>query len=394
MRRSIATSFGLLFLGVALGAVLRFNQVTPLGVNAGNATHAHSHTLYWGWAGLMLFTLFFERVGATGRGARIVLGALGLQALATFFVFLHSGYGKPGVVLSALTLLPFLAAVITFFRAAWGKRGADLSFLRAAVIYVVLAYVSAISRVVLKVLQIDDPVLAALAVHLFLGAFGAFFTLGVMGLTIKNLGRAAPHPDPLPAGAGRGSLALVLGLTAPLIIWPQILTLPGIDGPLLGLAKISAIILLIPAAAWSAWVWRASAHSDQRWLWRSAAFCWSTGVLLLALVASSALSQLIIGHHAVILVVHLQTLGVVTSSLLLFIEARHPAPSSRALWTHQAGLALMLSGLGWAALSPGRPSLVLAALGGVIVVAGQAWSAARFLLPHFQEDVDLVRQAS
>ena len=204
MNRSIATSFGLLFLGVGVGAVLRFNQVLPLGVNAGNATHAHSHTLYWGWAGLMLFTLFFERVGATGRGARLVLGALAVQALGAFFVFLHSGYSKPGVVLSALTLLPFLAAVITFFRAARGKRGADLSFLRAAVIYVVFAYVSAISRVVLKVSGVDDPVLAALAVHLFLGAFGAFFTLGVMGLTVSHLGARGPHPPPPPPAGGWG----------------------------------------------------------------------------------------------------------------------------------------------------------------------------------------------
>jgi hypothetical protein len=370
MNRSIATSFGLLFLGVGLGAALRFDQVVPLGLNAGNATHAHSHTLYWGWAGLMSFTLFFERVGATGRGARAVLGALALQALATFFVFLHSGYGKPGVVLSALTLLPFLAAVVTFFRAARGKRGADLSFLRAAVIYVLIAYVSALSRVVLKVLAVDDPVLAALAVHLFLGAFGAFFTLGVMGLTIRHLGAPAPHS---------GALALVFGLGAPAMLFPQLLTVYGVSGALLGLARLAALLMLLPAAAWSAWVWCASANSNQRWLWRSAAFCWSAGVLLLALVASGALSELIIGRHAVVLVVHLQTLGVVTSSLLLLIEARHRAPSPRALWTHQAGLALMLCGLGWAALSPGRPSLVLAALGGVVVVIGQAWSAARFL---------------
>jgi hypothetical protein len=304
----------------------------------------------------------------------VVLGALAMQALATFFVFLHSGYGKPGVVLSALTLLPFLGAVVMFFRAARGKRGADLSFLRAAVIYVVVAYVSALSRVVLKVMHVDDPVLGSLAVHFFLGAFGAFFTLGVMGLTVRAL---APQPA--------SELALVLGFSAPLIIWPQLLTVPGLSDSIAAVAKLSASILLIPAAAWSAWVWRASADSTRRWLWRSAAFSWSAGVLILALVASGAMSELIIGRHAVIFVVHLQTLGVVTSSLLLLVEARRPNPSSRALWTHQAGLALMLCGLGWAALSPGRPSLVLAALGGVVLIAGQAWSAARFLFPRFQD---------
>jgi hypothetical protein len=189
-------------------------------------------------------------------------------------------------------------------------------------------------------------------------------------------------------------LAIVLGLSAPLIVLPQLLTVYGVSGPLLGLARLAALIMLIPAAAWSAWVWSASANSAQRWLWRSAALCWSTGVLLFALVASGALSELIVGRHAVIFVVHLQTLGVVTSSLLLLIEARHPNPASRALWTHQAGLALMLAGLGWAALSPGRPGLVLAALGGVAVVAGQAWAAARFFFPRFQTSGQPVRQTT
>lgn len=371
MNRALAAAFGLLLLGVGLGAVLRFGQLSPMALDAGHATHAHSHTLYWGWAGLALFTLFFETVGATGRGARLVLGALAAQGLATFVVFLRSGYAGPGVVLSALTLLPFFAAVVIFLRAARSFRGAEVAFLRAAAGYVVLAYVSALGRVVLKVMHIDDPVLAAVTVHLFLGAFGAFFSLGVMGLTVRALGM---KPGPL--------LGVVLGIGAPLLMWPAALTLPGLDQhPGLGaLARFSAVVLLVPAAAWSAWVWQASAASAQRWLWRSASFAWALGVLLFALLATGGLSALVMNRHAVVLAVHLQTLGVVTSSLLLLLELRSAQPSTHALWTHQAGLALMLCGLGSAALWPGRVGLVLAALGGVALVTGQAWAAVRFVL--------------
>jgi hypothetical protein len=49
---------------------------------------------------------------------------------------------------------------------------------------------------------------------------------------------------------------------------------------------------------------------------------------------------------------------------------------------------------GWAALSPGGPSLALAAIGGVVVIAGQAWSAARFLFPRFAESGAPLRQVS
>lgn len=369
LNRSLLAAFGLLLLGVGLGAVLRWGQVTPLeGLDVGTATHAHSHTLYFGWAGLALFTLFFERVGATGRFARLVLGALAVQGGATFFVFLRWGYQRPGVVLAASTLVPFLAAVVVFLRAARGQRGVDLPFLRAATVYVLLAYVSAMSRVVLQVRHLDDELLAALSVHLFLGAFGAFFVLGVMGLTVRALGATS---SPL--------LGVVLGVGAPLLALPSALTVPGVEGSAVGgLARLAALGLLVPAAGWSVWVWRHSGASPQRWLWRSAALAWSLGVLLFALVATGALASLVTQRHAVVMVVHLQTLGVVTASLLLLLELRLPRPSLRALWAHQAAVGTMLAGLAVATFWPGPIALVLAALGGVGAVSAQAWAAGRF----------------
>lgn len=371
MNRALSTALGLLLLGVALGAVLRVGQVTLLdGVPVGNATHAHSHTLYFGWAGLALFTLFFERVGATGRFARAVLGALAVQGLLTFFVFYRFGYERPGVVLAAATLFPFLVALGVFFRAARGQRAADVQFLRAASVYVLLAYASAVSRVVFKVMHLDDPLLAALAVHLFLGSFGAFFVLGVMGLMVRGLGeRSAPSP----------ALALVLGLGAPLLALPSVLTVPGVaQSALGGLARVAALLLLAPAAAWVVWVFRHSAGRPERWLWRSAALAFCLSSLLLALVATGALGQLVLHRHAVVLVVHLQTLGVVTAPLLLLLELRLPRPSLRALWLHQAGIATLLGGLGVATFAAGPLGLWLAALGGLGVVGAQAWTAARF----------------
>lgn len=369
-RRALSAALGLLLLGVGLGAVLRLGQLTPLGLHVGNATHAHSHTLYWGWAGLGLFALFFERIGLSGRLVKGVLAALALQALATFFVFLRFGYGTPGVVLSAATLGPFLAAVVLFLHGARGMRGGDLPFLRAAVVYVVLAYVSALSRVVLKVRGVDDPFLAALAVHFFLGTFGAFFVLGVMGLTVRALG-----------GAPGRLLGVGLGVAAPLLAWPSVLTVPGVAGTALGdWVRVAAVVMLVPGAAWSAWVWKHSVGRADRWLWRSAAFAWSLGVLAFALVASGALEDLVLIRHAVVLVVHLQTLGVVSSSLLLLLEVRRFRASFTALWLHQGALAVMLAGLGVAALWPSRLGLALAAAGGLGVVAAQAWAAARFWL--------------
>ncbi|MFZ5442234.1 MAG: hypothetical protein ACOZQL_19655, partial [Myxococcota bacterium] len=179
----------LLLLGVCLGAILRVAQVLPLGeLRYANATHAHSHTLYWGWAGLGLFALFFERLEVKGRLAALALGGVTAVGLLTFGIFWAWGYARPAIVLSAASVVPFGLAMALTWRALGRARGADVPFLRAAVVFVALSYASALSRVVLKVLHVDDPLYAALAVHGFLGTFGAFFTLGVMGLTVRWLG--------------------------------------------------------------------------------------------------------------------------------------------------------------------------------------------------------------
>lgn len=370
MNKVLAASLGVLVLGVTLGLLVRFGQLAPLGLPAENATHAHSHALYWGWAGLALFALFFERVGLTGRGAQLVLGALAVMGFATLGVFTRFGYGKPGVILSAATVVPFLSGVVMFLRAARGRREADVVFLRAAVLFVVLAYVSAISRVVLRQQLNAEPMWAALAVHLFLGAFGAFFVLGLMGLTVRALGVA---PSQL--------LGVVLGMTVPLITWPSVLPIPGIEHTALGpIARLAAVLMIIPAAAWTVWLFNATAGKQREgFFFRSATVCWTTSVLLLALVATGALDTLVHNRHAVVLAVHLQTLGVVTASLLLLLEKRLPAPSFHALALHQAGVALMLGALGVMALWPSRPALVFVALGGAVTLAAQVWSAARFL---------------
>lgn len=367
MSRFFAIALGLLIGGVALGLALRFGQLVPLGVPAQNATHAHSHALYWGWAGLALFTFFFERVGLTGRWPKVVLALLSLQSLATLGVFYRFGYERPGVVLSALTLVPFLSAVVMFLVAARGKREADLSFLRAATLFVVLAYVSALGRVVIKVMAVADPIWAALAVHVFLGAFGAFFVLGLMGLTVRAL------------GPSRGRvLGLVLGTSAPLIAWPSLLSIPGIEHTVLGpVAQLAAVAMVVPGAAWLAWVWRASSGDEGRFFWRSAAACWATSVLLFALVSTGAMDGLVHNRHAVVLAVHLQTLGVVTSSLLLLILRRLSVSARGPLALHQAGVGLMLAALGAAALMPSRLALWSAGVAGALAFAAQLWITVR-----------------
>lgn len=366
----LRAALGLLGLGVGTGALLRWSQLSPVpGLHFGNALHAHSHTLYFGWAGLALFTLFFERVGATGRFARGVLASLVALGLATFAVFLHSGYSRPGIVLAAASVVPFGVAVGVVWHGLRRVRGADLPFLRAAVAWVLVSYVAAISRVVLKVAGVTDPVWAGLAVHLFLGAFGAFFVLGVMGLFVRALGAPATR-----------ELRLVLGLGAPLLAWPAALVVPNLETtPLAGLARLSSVVLLVPAVAWLRWLWRASAARAalERAVLRSTALAWTLTVAGSALLGLGILREVVLRRHVVVAGIHLAVLGVVTAGLLILLERRRAEPAWHAVTAHQASLAVMLLGLVLAPWWP-RPGLLLALGGGLLVVVAQAWAAARF----------------
>jgi len=61
-------SLALYVLATSLGLLLRVSFIQPLPwLHFGHALHAHSHTLYFGWAGLGLLTLAYEQVGATWR---------------------------------------------------------------------------------------------------------------------------------------------------------------------------------------------------------------------------------------------------------------------------------------------------------------------------------------
>ena len=67
-RTFLSLSLALYVLATSLGLLLRVSFIQPLPwLHFGHALHAHSHTLYFGWAGLGLLTLAYEQVGATGR---------------------------------------------------------------------------------------------------------------------------------------------------------------------------------------------------------------------------------------------------------------------------------------------------------------------------------------
>lgn len=380
MGRFLSAALGFYLVSIALGVVLRFYYLMPIeGLVFGHAIHAHSHTLYFGWAALGILALMYERVGATGRGARAVLWATVAIAIATFVSFLQGGYSLPSIVISSLSLLVWGAAAVVFFRAARGRRGLDVSLYRWGVVYLVIAVCFALSRVLFIALH-TGPLAKSLAVFGFLNAFAWFFVLSITGLLVAH---ARAHRLHLPERA----LARMLHLVAPVAWLCFPLGVAGEVGPLGVAARGAALVIALGAGTGAMALWRAGSLSPRgedrralRWLG-----LWLGLEATLALGGALGLADVAVrSRHLVVAYLHVLLVGFVTFGLMTVARDRLGVRLGVALWAHNLGLALMLVGLaisGAPALGveplPMRLGLVLAAIGGVVILAaGLGWAGA------------------
>lgn len=369
MERFLRLALLIFLTATGLGLLLRYALVEPVSfVDFGHALHAHSHTLYFGWAGLALFTLFFERVGAGDVQVRRVLWAITAVSVATLLAFLHSGYGGPGIAVSAVSLVVWSFAVGLFLRRAKGQKAPDLAWLRVAAWYVVVASVGAGARVGLLVAK-ADPLWGKLAVAFFLTAFAGFFLFGVVGVLARFLEQRGAALD---ARLLRWQLGWMTPLTA--LTFP--LGVPGgMDTPFGPLARLASVLLVVPVALWLVNLWTSTRQLPglSRTVLRSVAVAWAAksvfevgGAFGLDVLAAAS-------RHAVILQIHLVLLGVVTASLLLVVRARLGRVTGPALLMHQGGVVVMCVGLlvaaltSFGALPAGSFGLWLAVAGGAVV---------------------------
>lgn len=363
-------------LATGLGVALRFFFVLPFGgIVFGNAVHAHSHTLYFGWGALGIFTLLYGALGLGGKGAKGLLGTIALLSALTFVFFLEGGYSTPSIVLSAASLPIWFLASLFAWRGLRRERGLDVAYLRVGLLYLVLASVAALSRVALMALD-APPLHGKLAVFAFLNCFAWFFVFSVVGLLLR-------------AERGRGlrseaALRWLLRLGAPLA-W---LAFPlgvagGSEGWIGWLGRLAALGLAAPlcAGGWTLWK-KGRVASDAALAWIG---LWLVGVGLLSLVGGLGFAErAVASRHLAVLFLHLLLLGVISLCLMVLVLDAFGVSVGRELWLHNGGLLVMVGGL-FAAGAPifglplpdGLPrfGVVAAAVGGAtIFAAGLSWA--------------------
>lgn len=376
MRSFLLLPFGFYVLATAVGLLLRLGFVVPVPLPSyANALHAHSHTLFFGWGALSIFALVFHRLGAEGRQHRAILVAIAAVSAASFVSFLHGGYSVPSIVLSTLSLGLWGWAVVVTWRALRGNSGLDISYLRTGLVYLALACLGAITRVVL-IATAASAHHKSLAVYAFLHAFGWFFVFSVMGLLIgrgRDLGMRLDQRR----------LRMQLRLAAP-IAW---LAFPlgvagGSEGVLGMVARGAGAGLFVPLGLGSLALWRGAKSAPSgfcgafRWL-----SLWLGIVAISSLAGGFGLAELAVrSRHFAILYLHVLLAGFVSFGLVTASFSTLGARLGFASLLHNAGLAIMALGLAaaglvvlgyWQSSQVAWTGALLAAIGGALLfVAG------------------------
>jgi hypothetical protein len=357
------------YLGATLlGVVMRFDLV---GVRSGLAfdhlLHAHSHTLYFGWAALGVLAAARASFRLPTSLLRWSTAILVATTPLLFLGFLATGYHPFTIAVSTVVMLAWYGVA-----AVWWSQCRHLEPLVALAFRYGLSYLVASSLGIwaLAVIQATggSDLAQSLAVHAFLLGFGWFLVFMVLGAVMFHRHRLGLS---IGVGAVTRSLhgwAAVAWATFPLGVvgGPEVWGL----GPI---ARVAGFVILIPSVAWIVAWWKAAQPGPTQLLHRVSAMWFGLATFTTAVAASTGSAALLAaGRQGVVIYLHAVFAGLVTPLLVLALSAQVPL-----LWlrVHHGGLAAMLIGLAMVTLGSAVLGMWVAAAGAVVLwFAGLGWA--------------------
>ncbi len=372
--RSAARWFwAVLLLGVLLRSAFVW-MYNPGPLMWGNLIHAHSHTAYFGWAGLGLMGLMLHLLpGLTGApvaapGAQRWLLRLAPWAVGGALVsFSLQGYGPVSIAFSTFNeVLWFLFAYI-FWQSVKGRpiRGwpPALWLMGAAVALLMLSTLSTVLIILTRVVfKVSDPVLYNSGVYLFLQAYGdGWMEVGLMGAVAAIAGGLQNRRM-----AG-WQATLVLTLTAPAAV--RLLAPFGLPSGWLAVGALAGAGL-----AASQVLYLQNMRPPKSPWWAMAALALVLKAVLELLPLLPHWTELAKDRHLVIAYLHLKLLALCSAALIGAIASLHPG-RRRGFWLFAPGTAVMLLALvaqGFLAPGADRTYMALAFAGGVVAAVGAA----------------------
>lgn len=354
-----------------LGVVMRFELLGfATGVEFDHLLHAHSHTLYFGWAGLGILILAIDLLPSTGLALVRTAAFLAVTLPGIFFGFLAFGYNPATIAISTVVMLGWYVAAWQWWRQARGIASLAFSLMRAGIVYLVGSSLGIWALAALQATGIGTNLSENLAIHAFLLGFAWFLVLAIVGLVVA-------HSPRLGLNLNGPRLRRALGWWVPLAIITFPLGVvggPEVDwlGPA---ARMAGIALLYPAGLFVRTLWTGAAASPLRISWRMVAVWFGSSALATASAGVFGSGILVAaGRQGVVIYLHVLLVGFVSTSLFALLTDRG---LRSVLGAHHITLGLMVAGLLLATLGWVQPGFWLAAVGAVgLWLTGVIWAGA------------------
>ncbi len=326
--------------------------------------HAHSHTLYFGWAGLAL--LAGAAVGM--RQLRWLSIALVASTPPLFLSFLAYAYDGLSIAVSTVIMFLWYGVIAVWWRRREGDAAPEARAMRIAFGYLVAASLGVWSLAVLQATETGTQFTEALAVHGFLIGFAWFSVIGVIALVIGKSPSLGIRLDLHAVDRAVTWFAAIGWMTIPLAV-PG-----GAETPWIGpAARLAGVALLYPGWLWVSSLWRGAPSGAAGRAWRTAATWFSLAGIMSGGVAVLGTTALNIGtRQGVVIYLHVLFVGFVTTALV----ALHSAGRARySLDIHGLALAVMVGGLLLVPLGAVSEGADVALAGSVVLwLAGAGWS--------------------
>lgn len=347
-----------------LGVLLRAIYVgwSP-GVPFDHLLHAHSHSLYFGWAGLAILVA----TARSGISLKWAWASLILN-LPMAVAFLIQGYGPASIAASTLVMLAWYGSILSWWRR--DRSTGAMPGIGIAFAYVLLASGGIWALAIIQATGRGETLAANLAIHAFLSGFAWGLVIGAATL--------AARLDLVDHGAHRRA---VRGWAAVAWILFPLGVLGGPEVPVLGwAARVGGMLVLYPTWLWIRGVWRGSGSDLHRLSLRGAAASLGMAVVGLAAVAVGGSSLLsLLGRQGIVFYLHALLLGSVSTLLIRYLGDALGPRLRLPLLGHVAGVTVMLAGI--ALLTRGLHGGSWLALAGAAVswLAALSWSRSVWL---------------
>lgn len=356
-------------LATALGVVMRWHLTglsTPLSFD--HLLHSHSHTLYFGWAGLAVLGGAVGLVERVTRPMRRALAVLIAATAAILPVFLAFGYNPASIAVSTVVTLSWYALIWMWWRSTGELEGVGVLAIRQGFTYFLIAGLGVWALAGLQVSGRGTWLSESLAIHGFLLGFGWFLVFGVVGLTVLRADRLGLTLDHITVRRVCRWWFALAWLSFPLGV------VGGPEVPWLGpAARVAGVLLLFPGLVWVKTLWRGAPRGRPGRGWRAAAAWFALTVAGAAAVAVGGSGTLLTrGRQGVVVYLHSLMVGYVTTSLVLLMDEGEGVVT---LGGHQLLLVTMLAGLGLVMMGWTRIGLTVAAVASTTLwLAGVGWT--------------------